>query len=358
MAHPTSSGAGGPPDAYARLEEIVERFEKDWQKSHSPDLKDYLPANPSLRLMVLKELAHVDLEFRLKAGDAARVETYLESFPELASDPQAVVTLIRAKYRLRQRSDPAVTPEEYARRFPGLLADPTGLLDTGTVQGYDPGVTTIVEGPAGQPSAAAPADASRYRPVRFHARGGLGEVFLARDDELNRDVAFKRIRSELGDDPELRRRFVREAEVTSQLQHPGVVPVYGLSRDEEGRPCYAMRFIEGESLRDSIQAYHRVPTPLAFRQLLQRFITVCQTIAYAHSKGVIHRDLKPANVMVGRYGETLVVDWGLAKPSTTEPAVPVPQAGVDSTQMGQALGTPAYMAPEQAAGSWDEVGPA
>jgi serine/threonine-protein kinase len=359
MTHPISGSAGGPADASARLEDIVERFENAWQHSHPPDLKDYLPASPSLRFAVLKELAHVDLEFRLKAGDAARVETYLNSYPELASDPQAIVTLIRAEYRLRQRSDPAVTPEEYARRFPGLSADLTGLLDTGHGQGPDPGVSTSREGmvqPHDAPSSIP--DSSRYRPVRFHARGGLGEVFLARDEELSRDVAFKRIRPELGDAPELRRRFVREAEITSQLQHPGVVPVYGLSRDDAGKPCYAMRFIEGESLRETILAYHRGPTPLAFRQLLQRFITVCQTIAYAHSKGVIHRDLKPANIMLGRYGETLVVDWGLAKAAPAETVVPTHEAAPDSTQIGQALGTPAYMAPEQAEGRWDEVGPA
>jgi tetratricopeptide (TPR) repeat protein len=359
MAHPNSGSAGGPADASARLEEIVERFENAWQEGHCPDLKDYVPASSSLRLAVLKELAHVDLEFRLKAGDAVRVETYLSNFPELASDPQLVMTLIRAEFRLRQRCDPAVTPEEYARRFPGLSADLTGLLDTGPGKEADPAVTTILEGPANQPAGSeASLGGARYRPLRFHARGGLGEVFLARDDELNRDVAFKRIRPELGSDPDLRRRFVREAEVTGQLQHPGIVPVYGLSRDEAGQPCYAMRFIEGESLRDAIQAYHRRPTPLAFRQLLQRFITVCQTVAYAHNKGVIHRDLKPANIMLGRYGETLVVDWGLAKPTATGSVVPLPEAAADSTQVGQALGTPAYMAPEQAAGRWNEVGPA
>src|SRR5262249_26225557 len=177
MVNPTSSSAGDAAGASAYLEEIVERFEKAWQQGHSPNLKDYLPAGSALRLAVLKELAHVDLEFRLKAGDTARVETYLESFPELASDPQALVTLIRAEYRLRQRNAPAVTPGEYARRFPVLSADLPGLLDTGPFQEYAPSVSTVQEGAAGSPSAAAPApDVSRYRPVRFHARGGLGEV--------------------------------------------------------------------------------------------------------------------------------------------------------------------------------------
>src|SRR5207237_7875053 len=115
------------------------------------------------------------------------------------------------------------------------------------------------------------------------------------------------------DDPQVRQRFLAEAEITGQLEHPGIVPIYALEHDAAGRPIYAMRFIQGRTLADAIKAYHQQPTTLALRELLQRFITICQTLAYAHSKEVIHRDLKPANVMLGDYGETLVVDWGLAK---------------------------------------------
>src|SRR5262249_45634157 len=169
-------------------------------------------------------------------------------------------------------------------------------------------------------------------------------------------------------------RFLREAEITARLQHPGVVPVYGLTRDENGRPCYAMRFIEGESLQEALQRFHAPDAnaapgsrELGLRQLLGRFVQVCNAVAYAHSRGIVHRDLKPANVMLGKYGETLVVDWGLAKPvgrtdadrASGEESL-APASGSDSadTVLGEALGTPAYMSPEQASGAWDELGPA
>src|SRR5262249_54023633 len=117
-----------------------------------------------------------------------------------------------------------------------------------------------------------------------------------------------------------RRRFLREAALTARLQHPGIVPIYGLGEDEDG-PFYTMPFIEGQTLQQAIHAFHgddslrRDPgrRRLKFRGLLQQFIAACNTVAYAHDQGVVHRDLKPSNVMLGPYGETLVLDWGLAK---------------------------------------------
>jgi tRNA A-37 threonylcarbamoyl transferase component Bud32 len=215
----------------------------------------------------------------------------------------------------------------------------------------------------------------RYKPVEFHAKGALGEVLVAQDEELNRSVALKRIQVQYADDPASRRRFLREAEVTGRLEHPGVVPVYGLGQDNEGRPCYAMRFIQGEPLSDAIARFHAADKPgrdaserrLALRQLLTSFVTVCKTMAYAHSRRVVHRDLKPANIMLGQFGETLVVDWGLARPfarddKTQPPAEEVVQPAATGsggeTEVGQMVGTPAYCSPEQAAGQWDVVGPA
>jgi serine/threonine-protein kinase len=215
----------------------------------------------------------------------------------------------------------------------------------------------------------------RYRVLRLHARGGLGEVYVALDQELHREVALKEIDAKHADDPHSRGRFVREAEITGGLEHPGVVPVYGLGRRADGRPFYAMRFIRGETLKDAIAHFHKSPRhvlshgDLEFRQLLGRFVAVCNAVAYAHSRGVIHRDLKPANVMLGPYGETLVVDWGLAKAvgrnavedgeGPAEPTlVPVLAEGSSATRTGAALGTPAYMSPEQAAGRLDQLGPA
>ena len=154
----------------------------------------------------------------------------------------------------------------------------------------------------------------RYTVVRPHAKGGLGEVLIAQDTELNRPIALKRIQARHAHDAASKRRFLVEAEITARLEHPGIVPVYGLVTDADGQPTYAMRFIEGDSLADAIKRFHHSDDSkpagadfesLEFRQLLQRFIAVCNTIAYAHSRGIIHRDIKPANVMLGKFGETL-----------------------------------------------------
>ncbi|XZE54582.1 tetratricopeptide repeat protein [Planctomycetaceae bacterium SH139] len=216
----------------------------------------------------------------------------------------------------------------------------------------------------------------RFRILRPHARGGLGEVAVAMDQELNREVALKLIQQRYADDRNNRDRFVAEAEITGGLEHPSIVPVYGLGTHEDGRPFYAMRFIRGDSLREAAQRFHAEEfagddqQQLALRKLLGRFIDVCQAIEYAHSRGVLHRDLKPGNIMLGRFGETLVVDWGLAKAvgrpdsqaeSEEETLLPASRSGGSGaapTQMGSAMGTPAYMSPEQAEGRIGDIGPA
>ncbi len=229
-----------------------------------------------------------------------------------------------------------------------------------------------VAGVAASPDAVAtlslPTSPSPYTDLVPHARGGLGEVFRATEPILNRTVAVKRLQAQRADDPGARRRFLVEAEVTARLEHPGVVPVYALFRDESGGPAYAMRFVQGPTLWETIREYHAgQPNAVSFRRLLQAFIQVCQTVAYAHSRGVIHRDLKPQNILMGKFGETLVVDWGLAKVVgrtedirddnlAEETLVPSSGSG-DETAMGSAVGTPAFMSPEQAAGRWDVIDP-
>lgn len=214
----------------------------------------------------------------------------------------------------------------------------------------------------------------RFRVLREHAKGGLGEVFVALDEELHREVALKQILEQHADNAESRARFVQEAEITGSLEHPGIVPVYGLGTDADGRPFYAMRFIRGDSLQDAIRRFHQTAAAdgdpggriLELRRLLGHLIAVCNAIEYAHNRGVLHRDIKPSNVMLGKFGETLVVDWGLAKTlghsipcaETTEPTIrPSGSSVSEPTQMGTAVGTPAYMSPEQAAGRLDELGP-
>ncbi len=224
-------------------------------------------------------------------------------------------------------------------------------------------------------SGAVGADGERFRILRPHASGGLGTVFVALDTALNREVALKQILPKHADDQGSRRRFLIEAEVTGRLEHPGIVPVYGLGTYPDGRPYYAMRFIKGDSLKETIERFHsadaRKTDPgrrsLELRNLLRRFTDVCNAIEYAHSRRVLHRDIKPSNVIVGKHGETLVVDWGLAKPvggKSESPAdaaerslLPSSGGGSSETLPGSTLGTPAYMSPEQAAGNLDELGP-
>jgi serine/threonine-protein kinase len=194
---------------------------------------------------------------------------------------------------------------------------------------------------------------------------------VAEDAELHRQVALKRIQDRHGDHPESRARFLLEAEVTGGLEHPWIVPVYGLGHYDDGRPFYAMRFIKGDSLREAIRRFHRGDAgrgpgerALELQKLLRRFLDVCNAIAYAHSRGVLHRDIKPGNIMVGQFGETLVVDWGLAKvigasePGGEATLRPPSASGPSETLPGSAIGTPAFMSPEQAAGRLDQLGPA
>jgi eukaryotic-like serine/threonine-protein kinase len=204
----------------------------------------------------------------------------------------------------------------------------------------------------------------RFRILRPHARGGIGLVSVALDVELNREVALKEIQDHQADDPGSRTRFVLEAEITGRLEHPGVVPVYGLGSSPAGRPYYAMRLIKGDSLKEAVDRFHiEGGQPWALRGLLNRFVAVCYAVAYAHSRGILHRDLKPANIMLGPYGETLVVDWGLAKVIGRADALDTPEATLrpsgsgGETADGSTVGTPAYMSPEQAEGRLDALGP-
>jgi serine/threonine-protein kinase len=219
----------------------------------------------------------------------------------------------------------------------------------------------------------ATSDGQRFRVLRPHARGGLGAIFVALDSELNREVALKQILDQHADDPVSRQRFLLEAEVTGGLEHPGIVPVYGLGTYGDGRLYYAMRFIRGDSLKEAIEHFHADEEmkkdpgghSLELRKLLRRFLDVCNAIEYAHSRGVLHRDIKPGNIIVGKHGETLVVDWGLAKARgwsdaadtfDERPLVPSPASGSAETLPGSALGTPAYMSPEQARGDLEHLG--
>ncbi len=212
------------------------------------------------------------------------------------------------------------TAEELCRDCPELLDEFRELLRRlAPVNALLESTVAAPVAPAAAEEAVVDIDAGRYRPISFHAKGGLGMVFVAEDAEVGRRVALKCMQRLSAADSSSRRRFLAEAEITGKLEHPGIVPVYGLGQDPRGKPFYAMRFIHGRTLAEAVEHFHKSTAAslaernVELRRLLRHFVTVCETMAYAHDRGVIHRDLKPANIMIGPYGETLVVDWGLAK---------------------------------------------
>ncbi|MEQ1828866.1 MAG: serine/threonine-protein kinase, partial [Pirellula sp.] len=334
------------------------------------------------------------LELRILAGENVRSEAFLSEFPAIANDPEQAMDLIYTEFVARTEMGELPCADEFFVRFPHWrnqlqrqfqLAE---ALDNSPM--YIRANESLNENSQGLSNVGMD---RRFRIGKLLARGGIGQVMHATDMELHREVAVKEILPHLAQNLDVRERFLREAEITGRLEHPGVVPVYGLGRDNQHRPFYAMRLVRGESFQEAINAFHekyadrRRFHSIEFQKLLRRFLSVCETISYAHSRGVIHRDLKPHNVMLGPFGETLVVDWGLAKviqlppihveTNTENPAVknvneaseipldptdPTTSSAnwsVDLTQTAGALiGSPAFMSPEQACGESHVVGPA
>ena len=297
-----------------RIDQACDRLEAAWKAGVRPRIEEYLAeASPLERATLLRDLLVVELHMRRRAGELPNPPEYLQRFP----DHDDIATIVSAFIR----------------------------------HGTAP---------------------PRFIDQELHARGGLGAVYKAHDEELNRVVAIKKIRDDRACDSQSRARFLREAEITGRLEHPGIAPVYSLSRDDDARPYYAMRFVRGQTLHEAISRFHdnkregrdRGELTLVFRGLLQRFIDVCNKVDYAHTRGILHRDLKPDNVMLGSFGETVVLDWGLARPidappqpgSVDPPITPTPSSDPSDTQPGSCVGTPRYMSPEQAAGVLDRMG--
>lgn len=235
-------------------------------------------------------------------------------------------------------------------------------------------------GPDGEPGAESPrinlsvltVSHERFRIIKTYAQGGLGVVSLAHDIELDRTVAVKEMRIGRPSDDDIQR-FLLEARLTGQLDHPGIPPVYALGYFEDGRPFYAMRLVDGVTLRAAIKEFHgKYPPPdmsrqrsMQLRQLLGAIVSVCNTLRFAHSKGVLHRDIKPSNIMLGEYGETLLMDWGLAKSQKQSTPYSEVEAKAhqqrkrledpEDTGTGSVMGTPHYMSPEQAVGDVESI---
>src|SRR5262245_11065925 len=245
--------------------------------------------------------------------------------------------------------DAVMTPEDGDPRKPRPVAsdgEPDTLVSRGDTRS---GALAMALGT--EPAAPPLPDAEDTRISSVYAfgevigRGGMGEVVLAHDRRIGRDVAIKRLHSEAEPTEEDIARFLREARIQARLDHPAIVPVYELARDEKDRPYFTMKRLSGVTLSDMLSS----PAPTRQR-LLRAFAEVCRAIDFAPTRGTVHRDLKPGNIVLGEFGEVYVLDWGVARvlDDLEDEVIPSDTATLEGTAPeGQVLGTPGYMAPEQ-----------
>jgi serine/threonine-protein kinase len=325
-----------------QIDEVCNRFEAAWKAMAAsvqpPLMEDYLPAGPEAeQAELLGELIALDIHYQRRLGKSPRLEDYAARFPAL--NLGAVSAFSRA----------GVAPT------------------TGVVLRDLPGEATPVLPRPSAETDLLPADSSRYQFQGEIARGGVGAILKGRDLTLGRDLAIKVLLAAHETRPAMVQRFIEEAQVGGQLQHPGIVPVYEFGHFANQRPYFTMKLVHGQTL--SVLLKERTEPQQDRPRLLKIFEQVCQTLAYAHARGVVHRDLKPLNVMVGAFGEVQVMDWGLAKVLGAAQSTSATNAGdrtgadtrasacddlgftrIGLTEAGEVMGTPAYMAPEQARG--------
>jgi tetratricopeptide (TPR) repeat protein len=320
-----------------QIDQACDRFEAAWKAGRRPDAADFLDIiSERARSVLLRQLLLLDWEYRRRAGDNPQSADYQERFPA----DTAVIDSVG-----REMAEVGASTHVDTAKFDALDTPWAGDDDPTALSSADSGAVL---------------DLSRYDLLDEVGQGGIGVVYRGRDRLLGRDLAIKVLREEYRERPDARRRFVKEARIGSQLQHPAIVPVYELSKSADGWPFFTMKLVEGHTLAGLLHDRPRSAdsTPRAdMPRLLAVFEQVCQAMAYAHSNGVVHRDLKPANVMVGAFGEVQVMDWGFAKvlagdnePSVDPDAPPSAAKRPGATQSGALMGTPAYMSPEQARG--------
>jgi hypothetical protein len=353
--------------ALERVDRACDAFEAAWRAGGRPRIEDYLgPAPEPERVKLLEELLKVELEYRARAGECPAAEEYRLRLPADAD----VIDGVFATVPPAPGADgpggaapgcpsPSSRPQPAGHQGQGAGGGPAG--DIPRVDGTGPYQSAPGD------TAGLPVRAGRYLIEGEIARGGMGAVLRARDPDLHRPLAVKVLLEQHRGQANLARRFLVEAQVTGQLQHPGIPPVHEVGSLEEGRPFFAMKLIRGRTLAQLLQ--ERPDPSEGLPRWLAVFEQVCQTLAYAHSQGVIHRDLKPSNIMVGAFGEVQVMDWGLAKVlgAARPDEMPPPPGDASSIRTGPTaaaeglsgpwavLGTLAYMAPEQARGEVDRL---
>jgi serine/threonine protein kinase/formylglycine-generating enzyme required for sulfatase activity len=288
---PNDNGNKLPEETWQQVDECVQRFERAWQNGDRPAIDDFLPKDGPVRLAVLKELVHVDMERRRRNGDPVRPDDYRERYPEL--EP---------------------------------FTNPTQFHELPHQEQADPGPTAI------------PHHIGRYRVEKILGHGGFGLVYLAHDDQLSRPVAIKVPHAKLVSRPEDAEAYQAEARTVANLDHPNIVPVHDVGSTETF-PCFIVsKFIEGTTLAQKIKDDR--PT---FGEAAALVATTAEALHYAHRKGLVHRDIKPGNIMIDKSGKPFVVDFGLALKEE------------DFGKGAEIAGTPAYMSPEQARGEGHRV---
>jgi serine/threonine protein kinase len=341
--------------AWGRSEEAIEAFEQVWREGELPNIDDFLYGEGADHLALLVELIHVDLEFRLKAGEAARVESYLDRYPRLTDDSATLLDLLEAEHSLRQRNDVAVNLDEYARRFPGYVEE---------LRRRVAGATTLPEREAGLGTTALTTDlpvVPGYEITEEIGRGGMGIVYRAQQLGLDRTVALKMVLTGIHAGPKDLARFRAEAAALARLQHPNIVQIFDVG-DTAGRPYFVFEYVASGSLAQYLRG-----TPQPARPAAQIVETLARAIHAAHTQGVIHRDLKPANILLqdeagnrSPFATRLeafvpkITDFGLAK-YVSDGEEPLNAHGLTAT--GEMLGTANYMPPEQAIARQQPIGP-
>jgi predicted Ser/Thr protein kinase len=339
------------PEQRQALKPWLEEFDRTWAPGRLVTWVKVLPAtDDAVRRFALLELIRIDCRREWARGQTVKAEDYLRNYSELGTSETAPVELVHAEYEARSKAGNEADLAEFSQRFPrqaeclarilqGLPPEPQQPVTAPHPQAAVPTV------PAGiPPGATLPEYFGRYRVIKLLGRGGMGSVYLAKDTQLDRQVALKVPYFHADEGPERLKRFNREARLTATLQHPGICPVYDFG-DVNGTPFLTMAFIEGKPLSEIPRGPVWTPTKAA--TLIRQIALALQE---AHERQVIHRDLKPSNIMINPRGEPVVMDFGLARLLERDDQ--------RLTQSGAILGTPSYMSPEQLNGDVKTLGPA
>jgi tetratricopeptide (TPR) repeat protein len=323
------------------FDNLLDQFEALWKAGPPPALADFLPTDsgPQARTLA-RELIKLDLYYRVQAGEPPPVAGRYAQLPNcpLRSALAQELAALEAQWRTPQVDTAVQDPE-----------------------GTNPSLGDATRSPLPPPSQLSdpdrlPAQIGRYPIQGLIGRGGMGVVYRGLDPGLLRVLAIKVLLPEHRADAELQQRFLKEAQIMGQLQHPGVAPIHEVGALSDGRPFFSMKQIEGHTFAALLAKRSGAADELPMHVGI--FGHICQTLAYAHARRIIHRDLKPENVMVGAFGEVQVMDWGLAKilgEADREDSSFRTPANPEGTVPGTVMGTLAYMAPEQARGETDKV---